>query len=64
MKKISPSSIELCLSFVTTFSCWLRHVSFGLLEFCVATYKNCVVTQTAAFSTFLLFSACFLFVFN
>ena len=60
--KISSLAIELCLSFVMTFSCWLRHISFFLLEFCVATYKNCVVTQTAAFSTFLLlfclFSLC------
>ena len=47
------SSFELCLSFVTTFNCWLRHYSFGLLEFYVATYKNCVATQTAAFYTFL-----------
>ena len=57
------SSLELCLSFVATFSCWLRHISFCLLKFCVATYKNCVVTRTAAFSTFLLlfrfFSLCF-----
>ena len=57
--KISPSAIELCLSFVTTFSCWLRHISFGLLEFCIATYKNFVATQTAAFSTFLLLFSLF-----
>ena len=57
------SSLEVCLSFVATFSCWLRHISFGFLEFCVATYKNCVATRTIAFSTFLLlfclFSLCF-----
>ena len=51
---MSPSAIELCLNFVATFSCWLRLSSFGLLEFCVATYKNYVATQTAVFSTFLL----------
>ena len=52
-------SIELCLNFVAIFSCWLQHSSFGLLEFCIATNKNYVATQTDAFSTFLLFSLIF-----
>ena len=50
--KISLSTIELCLSFIVTFSCWLQHSSFDLLEFRVATYKNYVATKTVAFSTF------------
>ena len=43
-----------------TFSLWLRHSSFSLLEFCVATYENYVAIKTAAFSTFF---ASFLLVF-
>ena len=53
-EKISYLAIEFYMSFVATFSCWLRHNSFGLFEFCVATNINYVATQTAAFSTFLL----------
>ena len=61
MTKFSLSAIELCLSFVATFSCWLELSSFGLFEFCVATYENHVTTKTARFSTFVcLFFDCFL----
>ena len=49
------------MSFVATFSCWLRHSSFGLLEFCVATYKSYVATKAVAFSTFLCFFSTFFF---
>ena len=38
--------------------------SLGLLEFCVATYENYVATKTVAFSTFLLLSSLFYFLFQ
>ena len=62
--KISPSSIELCMSFVAMYSCWLRHSSFGMLEFCVATYENYVATKTTAFSTFFILFALFSLIFQ
>ena len=51
------SNLELCLSFVATFNCGLRHISFDLLEFCVA-------TQIANFSTFCLLFCLFSFYFQ
>ena len=55
-------TIELCLNFVATFSCWLRHSSFGLLEFCVATYKNlCRDTECCIFPLFASFLLVFFF---
>ena len=52
------------MSFIATFSCWLQHISFGLLEFCFATYKNRVATQTTSFSSFCFFYAGILSFFN